>query len=331
MAVTSNTQNTSYAVFAPDQASAVQYANQLGAKYGAPYTFVQNPSGGFSVQPQYEGSNGIPLTQSSYNAQYTQQPTSNTGTPQMTADQINQAIQTAVAKNLQPAQAAPVTTPNIDWKAMEVPSISTFEQSVAKDPAIIAYYAKLFKDAQGNTDEAIRRMKYDYDTGIRRINEDTATKTTQEQQDLTSALSTLGITTQKETEGATDTLNKRGIALTQSNPGQALGVGIAGQSGTEMSRLKESQDLRQEALQRNTQRNITELGLNKERAVADTSEKQTEATADINKQTNASQQSLAQQQQQDVLQRAQLAQSEDAAKKSLTLQQQQFDFQKAHV
>lgn len=144
------------------------------------------------------------------------------------------------------------------------------------------YYDKLLSEAKGDFTEASRRLEYDYQTGSRYNVEDTTMNTQRQQEDLASAMKTLGLTFKGETENKIDALNKRGIALTQDpltgraglpeatpisydSSGNPVYQGTGGRSGSELSMLSEDQRLRREAEQRTAQRNMQDIGIKSSR------------------------------------------------------------------
>ena len=109
--------------------------------------------------------------------------------------------------------------------------------------------------------------------------------------------------------------------MKKGNPGGPSNVATEGQGGTEMGLLTEDQRLRQEALTRTSTRNIAELGLANTRGVQDIQEKNTEGTYDAQKSAAEREQQINEQKQQDILQRAQLLQSQAASDRSNKLQE----------
>lgn len=162
--------------------------------------------------------------------------------------------QTVSTTNTQPAYNPPpspyVSIP-FSEKDFQVPDFNQLVKEAFSDPALVAYYDRLLKENQGDVNLAKQNLSYQYTTGSR-----------YQQEDLATSMKQLGVQFPQETESLVDTLNKRGIALTQGNGGK-LNVATEGRAGTEMSRLTEDQKLRQEAVQRTAQRGVEALGFQK--------------------------------------------------------------------
>lgn len=159
-----------------------------------------------------------------------------------------QIAPTSTSANLPPS---PYLSVPFSEKDFAVPNFNDLVKEAFSNPQLVAYYDRLLKENQGDVNLAKQNLTYQYDTGVR-----------YQQEDLTSSMQKLGITFPKETESMVDTLNKRGIALTQGQPGK-MNVATEGQGGLEMSRLREDQRLRQEAEQRTAQRGVEALGFQK--------------------------------------------------------------------
>lgn len=260
---------------------------------------------------------------------------------------LHQAIQGIINQSKNTPDATPPSV-TIDPKEFVVNPVNSYEKQVT-DPTTTtgqkfnAYYQKLLDQAQGDVNEAIRIMQYHYNTGTARINQDAALQSGRQTEDLTSALDKLGITFGQEKNTALDTLNKRGIAVTQAGgPGSAstkvAGTGTVtydaqgnpkysgqdGQAGTELSMLSEDQKLRKEAQVRTSQRAIQDIGIKQTQGLKDTAETQTESNYSIGSNAAQKQDQINQQKEQETLQKAQLLQSQDLAQQQMNLQKAQM-------
>ena len=138
-----------------------------------------------------------------------------------------------------------------------------FLDKAAQDPNIISYYNNLLQKAQGDANIAIGFLEEDYKTGVR-----------QENDNLKATLQSLGLTFGQESKTEADTLNKRGIAMTQdpNNPGMTQYAG-GGQAGTELGTLNTSQKLRQEAEARSSGQKVENMGLSRREAITSQGQK----------------------------------------------------------
>lgn len=147
-----------------------------------------------------------------------------------------------------------VSIPAFNYSAPQLSDVSSqyqqFLNDAASNPDLINYYNGLLEQAKGDTQIAISQLENDYQTGVRNIS-----------QNLTANLAQLGLTFTGEQESLQNTLNQRGIALTNTGgEGSPLTYDQAGgESGFEQSQLAQSQQLRQEAEQRTAQQNTTSL------------------------------------------------------------------------
>ena len=201
-------------------------------------------------------------------------------TSQSIMDAINSLVGTY-------SNAIPLPTiSGLNFTAPSVSDLSTkwqeFLDRASKDPDIVSYYNNLLGQAKGDTTLAINFLEKDYQTGVRQTSDT-----------LKATLQAFGITFGEENRGLQDTLNQRGIALTDMGNGQLQYAG-GGQPKTELSTLGETQKLRQEAEQRSSGQKIETMGLTRQKGI-----------------TNAGQQlqqygsSLNNQKQSDILNRAQ--------------------------
>lgn len=157
-----------------------------------------------------------------------------------------------------------------------------FLTEAANDPNLTKYYDQLLAYAKGDTDIAIQQLKTDYTTGVR-----------QTLDTLGNTLKQMGLTFTGESKNLLDTLNKRGIALTQEGRSGPLTYAGGGEAGTEVGQLNDSQKLRQEAEQRTAKQKIETSGLSLNKGI-------TQANQALQNQAIG----LGQQKQQDVYNRA---------------------------
>ena len=178
------------------------------------------------------------------------------------------------------------TIPSLNFTAPNVGDISgkwqEFLNRASQDPDIVNYYNNLLSQAQGDTNLAISFLEKDYATGVR-----------QTKDNLQATLENLGLTFTGEHNTLEDTLNKRGIALTQGPQGSTQYAG-GGQAGTELGNLNESQKLRQEAEQRSASQGIEKMGLTRQKGITSAGQQLQQYGTNLN-----------QQKQSDILNRAQ--------------------------
>ena len=130
-----------------------------------------------------------------------------------------------------------------------------FLDRASKDPDIIKYYQSLLDFAKGDTDIAKQQLENDYKVGVRQTTEN-----------LGGSLAQLGLTFGGEERGLADTLNKRGIAMTDIGGGKTA-YAAGGQPATELGQLNDSQKLRREAEQRSASQGIEKLGISREKGI----------------------------------------------------------------
>jgi hypothetical protein len=109
------------------------------------------------------------------------------------------------------------------------------------------YYARMLELSGGDLDLAKRMLQFDYEQGLREAKGEYETQRR-----------TYALTFPKEAEELSTALNKRGLA---GSAGRGLPAG--GLAGKEASRLKESQAIRQEAIQRALENRELRLGKDK--------------------------------------------------------------------
>lgn len=171
---------------------------------------------------------------------------------------INQAIQQIVGTAQTAAQNVPV--PTVQSLSLSLPSYQDmdtqfkgFLDKASKDPGIVKYYQDLLQKANNDFELAKTYLEADYQTGVRQTTDN-----------LRATLQSLGISQETEQNTLADTLNKRGIAMTDMGQGQNPQYAAGGQAGTEHSNLIDTQKLRTEAETRSAQQNIQNMGLSKQ-------------------------------------------------------------------
>lgn len=189
---------------------------------------------------------------------------------------------TSLGKNLQ-GTLPQVSLPSLN---LQLPSASDLDSKyqeflnrAANDPDIVNYYNQLLQQAQGDTQIAQNFLEQDYQTGVRNTIANT-----------TAALQNLGLTFTGENQTQQDTLNKRGIALTEQpngGNGQPLQYAQQGEAGTEKGQLSQSQSLRQEAENRSAQQSITGAGQTLQKGLTSTGQQLTQTAENYAKQKQA--------------------------------------------
>jgi hypothetical protein len=177
---------------------------------------------------------------------------------------VNSAVNTITGGNqvsatgntlAETGNVAPLNLP-ADWSSTT--PYSTFYAQALLNPDLVAYYTTILNQSNGDLDLAKKRLEQDYQIGTRNAS-----------QDLEATLSKLGLTFTNEANTLRDTLNKRGVALTQTTPGVAGITTYAGggQPQTELTQLTEDQKLRKEAEQRTADRALETAGITKQRGI----------------------------------------------------------------
>lgn len=168
------------------------------------------------------------------------------------------------------------TIPTLNYTAPNVSDLSSqyqqFLTRAANDPDIVNYYNQLLQQAQGDTTIAQNFLEQDYQTGVRNQIANTS-----------AALKNLGLTFTGEQNSLQDTLNKRGIALTDNGQGGNVYAG-GGQAATELGNLNQSQQLRQEAEQRSAQQNIQGLSTTLQKGLTSSGQQLTQYAQGLNQQ-----------------------------------------------
>lgn len=171
---------------------------------------------------------------------------------------IMDAVNTLVSQ-----YSAPVPTTTIPTLGYTAPSADVvgsqfldFLNKAAQSPDIINYYKQILDYAKGDVNLAKQQIEQDYQTGVRQITDN-----------LKGNLANLGLTFTQESNQNQDSLNKRGISLTQDGQGQPLKFAGGGQAETESATLNTSQQLRQEAEQRSASQGVEKAGLTRTKAL----------------------------------------------------------------
>jgi len=147
------------------------------------------------------------------------------------------------------------------------------------------YYTKILEDVGWNIEKAKRRLEEDYQRGLRTSREDAAVKLKEYYQQ----------TFPQEVRAALETLGQRGLLETGVTPGAikpetitlptgetvttkpVTTTGFGGVAGSELERIRSSQQARREAIERALKRSEEEAGITRERGLEDIS-KQWERT-----------------------------------------------------
>lgn len=155
-----------------------------------------------------------------------------------------------------PFQALPNTAQYINTSPSQFQTTSTNDLIKQAYEQLKPYYTKLLNDAQGDLNTALGYLQTDYQQGTRYA-----------QQDLSTSLKQLGLQFPVEQQNLENSLNQRGIALTQQPGTSNTTYAGGGQPATELANLNEDQQLRSEAVQRTAQRTNTQLGQTYQRGV----------------------------------------------------------------
>ena len=192
------------------------------------------------------------------------------------SDSILSAIQT-LANQQSMAIPTPVV-PSLNYTAPSNSDISSqFQQfltQASNDPDIVNYYNQLLQQSEYDTTIAENYLEQDYQTGTRNTI-----------QNLQGTLAQLGQTFQQENQQQQDTLNQRGIALTQGPNGQ-LTYGGGGEANTEIGQTQQSQALRQEAEQRRASQTVTGLSQSLQQGLTSAGESLTQNVENLQQEKN---------------------------------------------
>lgn len=165
------------------------------------------------------------------------------------------SLSTSVGNTPVPTQAVPALNFNAPSAGALDSKYQEFLTRASQDPDIVAYYKQLLDYAQGDVNLAKQQIENDYQTGVRQTTDT-----------LKGSLKSLGLTFDTEQKSLQDTLNKRGIALTDMG-GSKTAYAQGGQPATELGNLNQSQGLRQEAEQRTASQNIEKMGITRSKAL----------------------------------------------------------------
>jgi hypothetical protein len=171
--------------------------------------------------------------------------------------QVLQSLQTALGNTQAPNVAAmnPMSgAVQFNPSDFNVPDLNAYLKTAYDQLA--PYYSKLLAQAQGDYGNAITMLQNHKSVADYQAQAEASLADYQQNQITQAALETLGAKIPQETQQLLDSMNKRGVAVTQGQPGAnptSLNVGTEGQGGTEMKQLSSDQTLRQEALNRSAQ------------------------------------------------------------------------------
>lgn len=219
------------------------------------------------------------------------------GSDRYTAWGEAEAAADARAKGIQPGSGS--SNGSSSFQPLGAPDLKALEDKVYNQ--LKPYYLQLLKESDGDYTRAVDILKQDYAKGTRVAKEDYSRNTAQTKGELGNTLDTLGINFKDEQGNKIDELNKRGMATSQTDPNGVLNkLGITlpsapsydpssgnlatlepnspdmsgitgpapianvanlGYGGHELNTLKESQRLRQEAIQRTANNKIQQLGV----------------------------------------------------------------------
>lgn len=173
---------------------------------------------------------------------------------------------------------APTPVPTLQYTAPNVQDLSsqfqTFLTRASQDPDIVNYYNQLLKTAQGDTATAIGYLQDDYSTGVR----NTITN-------LNTSLKSLSQTNKANQVSQQDSLNKRGIALTQGADGK-LSYGGGGQAQSEIGQTQQNYALQQEAQQRSASQTVQAAGQQLKEGISGKQQALTQAAQGLQGQMN---------------------------------------------
>lgn len=191
--------------------------------------------------------------------------------------------------------------------------------------ALAPYYTQLIQQANGDYNVVIQQLKQQTDLTTRQAAEDYAQTIKQSNENLDAALKTLGLQFPQETQQLLDSLNKRGIAVTQdaTQPG-GLATAKAGESGYEMGNLTSDQALRKEAVQRSAQQQQDNAALSQKQTTEKAAMSQSQGTTSAQQSLRNTLQGYATQRQSTALSEAQAQSQADISAQQLKLQQQQM-------
>lgn len=190
----------------------------------------------------------------------------------------NDIIQAISQLGSQLATSAPaVSVPSLNIQLPNVSDLDSkyteFLNRASNDPDIVNYYNQLLQQAQGDTQIAQNFLENDYQTGVR----NTVTN-------LTNTLQTLGLQNQAQNRTLQDTLNQRGIALTDMGQGKNPQYAQGGEAGYEVGQLSQQQALRQQAEQNSAKQNITGLGSKLQQGISDSGRQLTQVAQNLQQQ-----------------------------------------------
>jgi hypothetical protein len=171
--------------------------------------------------------------------------------------QVLQSLQTALGNTQAPNVAAmnPMSgAVQFNPSDFNVPDLNAYLKTAYDQLA--PYYTKILQQAQGDYNTAIQVLQNHKSVTDYQAQAESALSDYQLNKNTQASLETLGAKFPQETQQLLDSLNKRGMAVTQGQPGPAptsLNVATEGQGGLERGQLTSDQKLRQEAVNRSAQ------------------------------------------------------------------------------
>lgn len=188
------------------------------------------------------------------------------------------------------------------------------------------YYTKILQQAQGDYDTAIQVLQNHKSLADYQSQSEAALSDYQLNRNTQASLETLGAKFPQETQQLLDSLNKRGMAVTQGQPGPAptsLNVATEGQGGIERGQLASDQKLRQEAVNRAAQQSKQNTALTLQSKNQNSAQSLQEGTLSQQQGLRNTQQQAQKDLEQGTMSLAQQQSSNAIAQQQLKMQQQQ--------
>lgn len=310
----------------PQSGTIYRYSGYSWVPVGSTTPAAQTPQQ-YNVVPEPQPSSG-------YVSPTTQTITAAEGPKTLTQEDIQNAINDALAKVQKPQ---PI---NIDPSKFVIPDFNSFVTAAYNDPKVVAYYKSKLDLAQGNVDLAKSYITQDYQRGIRYAQEDTQRTSGRTMEDFTSAMKSLGLEQLTQEQNLADTLNKRGIALVQ-QPGAGgkataatpmqfdetgapiYGTG-GGYAGVERGKLAQDFTLRREALTRTKNRSLEDVTRGLSRTTEELGTQKERGLTQQDLQLRDTQLQLQQEREQKAFQAGTMAQQQQIAQQQMDIQKQQL-------
>ena len=275
---------------------------------------------------------------------------SNANSGNMTSAQVQQLVQQLLSAQSTPAPAATPTPVTLDLSKFNFTDMATAEKAILADSDFTQYYQQLMTQAGGDYTEAIRSMNAQLSQGTTKLTAQTQLDTQNQVAQLQNSLQQLGLQKTTDTNSLLDTLNKRGIAVTQAGGPQSASTQVAtpgtttydangnptttgqgGEAGTELSNLSEDYALRQEAENRTTQYNLQNIGLTQSSGQAALQETATEQQQAAQSKQVTSAANIQNEEAQAAAQQAQATEQQQQAQASTAIQLAQLKQSGANV